>query len=170
MSQEKSAIELLRELNQTEHQLKNDLTDREVLGYFGNIWVKSHVLRKKGDTNGANGEGHLHDFDHVTLLLKGSVLVEIVGSEPKKFEAPTFIGIRKEKSHRFTALEDNTVYFCVFALRDVDGEVVDEIIDEDNLPYNSGIAGYKQNRKPEGIDDSDLKEWLRGKTIFEFLE
>ena len=27
--------------------------------------------------------------------------------------------------HKFTALEDNTVWYCVFALRDLDGEVTD---------------------------------------------
>jgi hypothetical protein len=103
------------------------------LGYFGNIWVRSHYLLKKGDNNGG---GHKHHFDHVTLLAKGSVEVEIEGYEPKTFKGPTFIVIKKEHKHKFTALEDDTIYYCVFALRDVDGEVTD-IYSGDNSPYGA---------------------------------
>jgi hypothetical protein len=99
------------------------------LGYFGNIWVRQNNLTDKGDSF----PGHTHVFDHVSLLARGSVLVEVEGYEPKVFEAPTFIVIKKEMKHKFTALEDNVLYYCVFALRDVDGEVI-EIYDEKNSP------------------------------------
>lgn len=113
------------------------------LGYFGNIWVRSHYFLKKGDTNGG---GHKHHFDHITLLTSGSVQVDIEGYEPKTFTAPTFIVIKKEHQHKFTALEDNTIYYCVFALRDVDGNVTD-IYSGDNSPYDSA-------------DDEDMKQKL----------
>jgi len=100
------------------------------LGYFGNIWVKQNLLLKGGD----NGGGHAHKFDHVTLLCQGKVKVEIEGHEAKEFTAPTFIIIKKEHQHRITALEDNTIYYCVFALRDVDGEVVDDIYGAEHDP------------------------------------
>lgn len=96
------------------------------LGYFGNIWVRENFLEKAGDTNQG---GHKHKFDHVSLLSQGKVLVEIEGYPPKEFTAPTFIVIRKEYAHKFTALEDNTIWFCVFALRDLDGEPIDELFD-----------------------------------------
>ena len=95
------------------------------LGFFGNIWVRQNVLSKTGDTFG----GHKHEFDHVSLLTKGKVRVEVEGYEPKEFTAPTFIVIKKEHEHNFIALEDDTNWYCVFALRDLDGEVV-EIYDE----------------------------------------
>lgn len=91
------------------------------LGFFGNIWVRSHYMHKAGFTNGG---GHTHNFDHVTLLAVGSVLVEVEGFEPKEFVAPTFITIEKEHKHKFTALTDGVVYYCVFAMRDSDGEVI----------------------------------------------
>ena len=91
------------------------------LGFFGNIWVRQHNLPKKGGVI----EGHKHHFDHVSLLTSGKVKVEVEGHCPKEFVAPTFIVIKKEHEHKITALEDNTVWYCVFALRDVDGEVIE---------------------------------------------
>ena len=106
------------------------------LGYFGNIWVRGHYFAKKGDTNGG---GHKHHFDHVTLLAKGSVVAEVEGYEPKEFKAPTFIVIKKEHQHMFRALEDDTIFYCVFALRDVNGNVTD-IYSGDNSPYGAASA------------------------------
>lgn len=110
-----------------------NFSDFNELGYFGNIWVRSHVYRKAGDTNGG---GHYHHFDHVTLLVKGSIEIEVDGHQPKKFFAPTFITIKKDHKHKITALEDDTIYYCVFALRDVNGEVTD-IYNGDNSPYHN---------------------------------
>jgi hypothetical protein len=110
------------------------------LGYFGNIWVRQNVLPKIGDQN----IGHKHYFDHVSLLAKGKVRVEVEGHEPKEFTAPTFIVIRKEHNHKFTALEPNTLWYCVFALRDVNGEVVDDIYGEqhDPMAYDKAPQDY----------------------------
>ena len=66
------------------------------LGYFGNIWVRQNLLENVGDET----TGHLHYFDHVSLLSNGKVEVEIEGYPPKEFTAPTFIVIRKEHKHK----------------------------------------------------------------------
>jgi len=108
------------------------MSDVNQLGYFGNVWVRSHYFAKAGDNNDG---GHSHHHDHVTLLAVGSVRVEVEGFEPKDFHAPTFITIKKEHHHKFTALTDCVVYYCVFALRDLDGEVT-EIYSGDNSPYH----------------------------------
>lgn len=52
-------------------------SDIEELGFFGNIWVRSHTFEKAGHTNGG---GHFHVFDHVTLLIRGSIKVEVEGN------------------------------------------------------------------------------------------
>ncbi len=101
------------------------------MGYFGNIWVKQNVLEFAGDKN----NGHEHTFDHVSMLVSGRVRVEVKGKEPKEFTAPTFIVIRKELQHQITALEDHTVYYCVFAMRNFDGEVM-EVYDGEHDPIN----------------------------------
>jgi len=103
------------------------------LGYFGNIWVRQHVLERKGD----KAPGHKHFFDHVTLLTKGKVEVTVEGKEPKQFTAPTFIIIKKEQEHKIVALEDDTIYYCVFALRNIDGEVIGDIYGEQHDPNSA---------------------------------
>ena len=103
------------------------------LGYFGNIWVRQNALEKKGNSS----LGHVHKFDHVTLLVKGSVEVHVEGKEPKQFTAPTFIVIRKEQKHHIEALEDDVLYYCIFALRNIDGEVVEDIYGEQHDPMSA---------------------------------
>jgi len=107
----------------------------EQLGYIGNIWVRQNYLEKVGDSVG----GHIHYFDHVSLLAKGSISVEIDGQGVYEFVAPTFIVIRKNHRHKITALEDDTSWYCVFAARDIYGETVD-IVDETNDPWFAKAA------------------------------
>lgn len=106
------------------------------LGYFGNIWVRQNYLPKAGDSF----PGHTHHFDHVSLLASGKVRVTVEGYEPKEFTAPTFIVIKKEHKHDFVALEDGTLWYCVFALRDANGETTD-IYSGDNSPYGAADIG-----------------------------
>lgn len=105
-------------------------------GYVGNIWVRQNYMEKAGDKVG----GHIHHFDHVSLLAKGSVEVRVDDFPPVRFTAPTFIVIRKDRRHEITALEDDTSWYCVFAARDVNGEVT-EIVNVANDPW---FASAKQ--------------------------
>lgn len=110
------------------------------LGYFGNIWVRQNYFEKSGDAH----PGHKHNFDHVSLLASGKVRVTVEGFPPKEFTAPTFIVIKKEHNHHFEALEDGTLWYCVFALRDIDGKVTD-FYGGDNSPYGSADSdGHKK--------------------------
>jgi hypothetical protein len=104
--------------------------EHTALGYFGNIWVRQNNLPYIGNSHA----GHQHKFDHVTLLAQGSVRVEVEGHEPKEYTAPTFMIMRKDKNHKMTATSPDTIYYCVFALRDIDGEVVDPIYGPKNDP------------------------------------
>ena len=101
------------------------------LGFFGNIWVRQNELHNAGDEI----QGHKHTFDHVSLLMKGTVEVTVDGFAPTRFTAPTFIIIKKEHMHKFKAVTDDCCWFCVFAMRDANGEVVD-IYGPENSPYN----------------------------------
>lgn len=109
------------------------MSDHIDLGYFGNIWVRQNILPHSGDVF----PGHKHRFDHVSLLIRGSVEVQVKGSPRKIFKAPTFIVIRKEYEHRFTALEDDTVFYCIFALRDIDGEVYEPVFGKQHDPMSA---------------------------------
>lgn len=115
------------------------------LGFFGNIWVRQNIIEKTGDSH----PGHTHYFDHVTLLTSGSVSVSVDDEEPKTFIAPTFIVIRKESKHTITALTDDVNYYCVFALRNIDGEVIEDIYGEQHDPKSGKAArdNYWENTK-----------------------
>lgn len=91
------------------------------VGYFGNVWVRQNYIPRANTAV----PGHTHHFDHVTLLVRGKVEVTIEGHEPKKFTAPTFIVVHKDLHHEFKSLEDDTLYYCIFALRDHEGNVMD---------------------------------------------
>lgn len=114
------------------------------IGYFGNIWVRQNYFAKAGDVF----PGHKHYFDHVSLLAKGRVMVEVEGHPPKEFVAPTFIVVKKEHNHKITALEDDTLWYCVFALRDIDGELT-EFYDGRNSPYGAAPEDYWDKDKLE---------------------
>jgi hypothetical protein len=99
------------------------------------------------------------------LLAAGSVEVEIDGHPPREFKAPTFIVIKKEHQHKFTALTDNVLWYCVFAIRDEDGELTD-IYPETSSPFfiNSVDDNYWEERhKLENlsidIDDKPFPSW-----------
>jgi quercetin dioxygenase-like cupin family protein len=92
-----------------------------------NLWVRQMHFRKAGDMN----EGHVHNFDHITLLARGSVNVHVEG-HITKFTAPQLIYIAKGKSHFIEALEDDTVASCLHALRT--GEKEEDILDPAMIP------------------------------------
>ncbi len=82
-------------------------------------------------TSGDKNEGHTHNFDHVTLLAKGSVEVDVEGNKTT-FAAPHMIFIAKGKRHFLTALADDTIAYCVHALRT--GEREEDILDPSMVP------------------------------------
>lgn len=80
-----------------------------------NVFVKVHHFKETGDTH----EGHVHHFDHITLLAHGSVKM-IHDNGEAEFKAPHLIVTPKGIVHQFTALEPDTVFCCIHAIRDKD--------------------------------------------------
>lgn len=74
--------------------------------------------------------GHTHQFDHLTLLAKGKLKVTVEGVSTE-FTAPHMIYIHKDKVHELEALTDETVAYCIHALRDKN---TNEIIDPSMIP------------------------------------
>ena len=102
-----------------------------------NLWTRQMFFAKAGDAN----EGHVHNYDHTTLLAYGSVRVH-VDDNTTDFKAPHMIFIKAGKSHYLEALEDGTVAYCVHALRNKDSE---DILDPNQIPmgvdaFASGMA------------------------------
>lgn len=62
-------------------------------------------------------EGHQHDQDHVTLLIAGSVRIEwknANGGGARIMQAPCHFWVRADTEHTLTALQDGTIWLCVF--------------------------------------------------------
>ena len=92
-----------------------------------NVYSRLMHFVNKGDVE----IGHSHTYDHATLLSSGAVLYEVLDGPDgntvaaKEFKAPSYIFVEKEKYHRITALENNTVCACIHALRTIDEEIID---------------------------------------------
>ena len=97
--------------------MSNPITDLKIVD---NVFVKMHKFVSIGDTH----QGHAHVFDHITLLAAGAVTMKHDNGE-QDFTAPHLIVTPKGVKHQFIALEPNTVFCCVHAIRDGDG--VDDI-------------------------------------------
>lgn len=96
-------------------------------GCVANLYSRMMHFHKAGDVE----HYHKHQFDHLTLLAKGKLRVTVEDTV-REFTAPTMIYIRKDKRHEMVALVDDTVAYCIHALRDGDG--VGDIIDPEMIP------------------------------------
>ena len=98
-----------------------------LLGCVSNLYSRMMHFEKAGDIE----QGHTHQFDHLTLLASGKLKVTVDGVVTE-FTAPFMIYIHKDKNHELVALEDNTVAYCIHALRDKNK--TDDILDPDMIP------------------------------------
>ena len=96
------------------------------IGCVANLFSRMMRFEKAGDTE----LGHAHQFDHLTLLAKGTLKVTVEGVATE-FTAPHMIYIHKDKVHELEALTDETVAYCIHALRDKDNN---EILDPSMIP------------------------------------
>ena len=91
------------------------------LGCVANLFSRMMHFAKAGDIE----MGHTHQFDHLTLVAKGKLKVTVEGTA-SEFTAPHMIYIHKDKRHELQALTDDTVAYCIHALRDKDtGDILD---------------------------------------------
>lgn len=92
-----------------------------VIGCVANLFSKMMFFAKEGDIE----IGHTHNHDHLTLLAYGKLQVTVEG-KTTIFNAPHMIYINKDKIHELVALKDNTVAYCIHALRDsITGDILD---------------------------------------------
>ena len=90
--------------------------------YCGNLFFRKSGYCPAGKTM----PRHSHNFDHVTILFQGSLRIAR-GEEVVELTAPAHILIKAGIEHEITALEDDTVYWCVYAHRTPQGEVSQEV-------------------------------------------
>jgi quercetin dioxygenase-like cupin family protein len=96
----------------------------EQFNLIDSVWCKQMHFAQAGDRM----DGHLHTHNHLTLLAAGKLRV-VVNGVATEFTAPHMIFIHKDHTHELTALVDNTVAYCIHAVRDADtGDIIDDII------------------------------------------
>lgn len=101
------------------------------LSCVSSVYVRQMYFKNAGDIE----HGHAHKFDHQTLLARGSLKIKLDGKETI-FKAPHIILIRKEQFHELQALEDDTLCYCIHALRDAENGF--DIINPDSIPLGAG--------------------------------
>ena len=95
------------------------------------VFVKQMHFEQVGSTM----HGHKHTHNHLTLLAHGKLKVTVNG-EVTEFTAPHLIFIHKDNEHELVALEENTVAYCVHAVRDKDtGDIIDDVIVPRGVAY-----------------------------------
>lgn len=98
---------------------------------IGNFMRRLNPLPKKGDITG----NHEHHFDHMSFVANGSIRVvardlvgnilwenDFVARDPVR---DCFL-VKKEVRHEITALEDDTLFYCMYSHRTPQGDVVQE--------------------------------------------
>lgn len=89
------------------------------IGCVANLYSRMMVFKNAGDIE----IGHKHQFDHLTLLAKGMAKVTVEGISTV-FTAPHMIYIHKDKIHEIESITDETVLYCIHALRDANNEEI----------------------------------------------
>lgn len=116
---------------------------------ISNVFTRLMHFVNEGDVE----NGHVHNYDHATMVSSGSVLYEVLDGPngnpvaAKEFKAPGYVFVEKDKYHRLTALEDNTVCVCIHALRTIDEEIIppDTFIEPLHSTNNGEIKNEIQN-------------------------
>ena len=90
----------------------------------GNVFIRPNTLDHAGDVT----HGHAHQFDHTTIVMEGAVRIRATLPDgrviDREFRAPAHALILAGVEHEITALEDQTVYWCIYSHRSPQGEVV----------------------------------------------
>ena len=69
---------------------------------------------------------HVHDFDHLSILAQGRVLLRCDGDE-RIYVAPHCLNIKAGVHHEVIALEDTT-WFCLHVTDETDPDLVDDVL------------------------------------------
>lgn len=88
----------------------------------GNIFIRPVKLKAKGDQI----HGHTHNFDHTTIILQGAVRIDTNDGRSQVFTSPAHCLIKKDVRHEITALVDGVEFWCIYAHRTPQGEIVQE--------------------------------------------
>lgn len=90
------------------------------------FFTEGVYARKMEIQAGTEVPTHKHVYDHLSILAKGRVRVA-VGPIIQEYVAPAMIEIKKDMSHKITALEDS-LWFCIHATTATDIESLEQTV------------------------------------------
>jgi hypothetical protein len=73
---------------------------------------------------------HAHNYDHLSILAKGKVIVKVEDKETI-YEAPACITIKAFLHHSILAITDS-IWFCIHATDETDLEKLDHVMIKEN--------------------------------------
>lgn len=93
----------------------------------GNVFIRPMRFEQAGDVV----DGHAHNFDHTTYVVRGALRIEALDAEGKVVRsvdrtAGNWVLIKAGVVHRLTALEDHSMGHCIYAHRTPQGDIVQE--------------------------------------------
>lgn len=89
----------------------------------GNIFIRPTIMPRAGLVC----DGHTHNFDHTTIVFRGAVHVKVTREDAtveRDFHAPAHFLVTADAKHEITSLEDDTEFWCVYAHRTPQGDVI----------------------------------------------
>lgn len=104
----------------------------------GNVFIREMLFERAGESR----DGHEHNFDHVTYVAKGALLIESLNDDgsvrqavvKRATDGHNWVLIKAGVRHRIEALEDGSIGHCIYAHRNPQGEVVER--------YDGWMPGY----------------------------
>lgn len=142
---------------------------------LSNVYTRMMHFERKGIIE----RGHKHYYDHAMLLASGSMKVSVFDPDKDEylpevvFNAPNMVFIRKGMVHQLEALEDNTVAFCVHAIKDEDEQIIDPSMIPVPTSLVDTIKKYYDNTRKDLLspaiveDDHSYKRHVRVNNIFD---
>lgn len=91
-------------------------------------WISGNIFIRANEGNaGDRIDGHSHNFDHTTFVLKGRVRIKCTMPDGSILEQecvpPSHVLIPAQAMHEMTFLDDDSILYCVYSHRDPQGRV-----------------------------------------------
>ena len=107
-----------------------DCSKTSEIGAYGPLYLRKHHFKRANDVH----PGKQHQFDHVSLVARGPISVTVGGIETV-YETDDLFIVPAKTEHHIKALRDNAVLWCLFVLRDSQGEIT-SVFDGNVMRYS----------------------------------
>ncbi|MFA5921161.1 MAG: aspartyl/asparaginyl beta-hydroxylase domain-containing protein [Methylococcaceae bacterium] len=98
-------------------------------------------LKEMRIADGFEVVSHKHLFDHISLLTRGSVIVEADGIKTVHY-APDYIFIKKGINHSVTPVNSDAKWYCVHITDESDETKVDDVLIQE-MPSYVNVSDYQ---------------------------